>query len=107
MNAIPTTEHARPTENVASTMRENALLASSFFPAPKSWPTIALPPAPIMIPSVERITTNGMTMVTDASASLPTIFDTNNPSTALYAELNSIMAIVGNVYFKRERLMKC
>ena len=60
-----------------------------------------------MMPSADTITMNGKTMVIEASASLPTRFETNRPSMMPYAELTNIMAMVGSVYFNSLLFVKC
>ena len=107
MKAMPRTEQTTPVINVAQAMSENARFAPFPSPTPRSCPTTALPPEPIMMPNADRITVNGKTMVIEASASLPTRLETNRPSMMPYAELTNIMAMVGSVYFNSLLFVKC
>ena len=80
--------------------------ALSFLPSPNVLATIALPPVPIINPTVTMPIKKGIIKLIAAKCVFPTKLETNKPSTTPYIEVHIIISIEGNTNFNNLLYLK-
>ena len=99
--AITTPENA-----AAYTTSENVSSAFFRFPSPSVFAISAPPPVPNRNPAPPSSMRSGMMKLTAANAVFPVKFETKNPSTTPYTDVNTSITTDGNVKRRSRAIVK-